>query len=86
MGLLEYFSYQSCPSCKNGVERTGGCNEIVCRCKQTFCYICGELWAPDHPNATNGADYCPNYKKIVKKYKERKVMEKNKVNKFCFKI
>ncbi|KAJ6841821.1 E3 ubiquitin-protein ligase RNF144A-like isoform X1 [Iris pallida] len=39
-----------CPNCKFYVSRTGGCDEIVCRCKYRFCYICGAEWSPSHYN------------------------------------
>eukprot|EP00121_Abeoforma_whisleri_P007374 Awhi_evm1s6730 len=32
---------KQCPSCKNLVERNGGCNHMTCRCGTNFCYCCG---------------------------------------------
>ncbi|KAE9407501.1 hypothetical protein BT96DRAFT_104390 [Gymnopus androsaceus JB14] len=36
--------WQTCPGCGEMVERTEGCNHLVCRCKTEFCYGCGSLW------------------------------------------
>ncbi|CAF0948059.1 unnamed protein product [Adineta ricciae] len=34
---------QQCPSCKVYIQRTKGCDHIICaRCKTEFCYKCGE--------------------------------------------
>ncbi|CAM4749618.1 unnamed protein product [Rotaria magnacalcarata] len=34
---------QQCPSCKVYIQRTNGCDHIVCvRCKTEFCYKCGD--------------------------------------------
>jgi hypothetical protein len=35
---------QRCGQCGNVVEKTGGCNHIVCICKREFCYLCGATW------------------------------------------
>lgn len=35
---------QRCGQCGNAVEKTGGCNHIVCICKCEFCYLCGATW------------------------------------------
>ncbi len=35
---------QRCGQCGNVVEKTGGCNHIVCICKYEFCYLCGTTW------------------------------------------
>ncbi|KAG7086038.1 hypothetical protein E1B28_003559 [Marasmius oreades] len=40
--------WQSCPGCRFMVEKTGGCNHIVCRCKHEFCYRCGGTWSSTH--------------------------------------
>ena len=37
----EYMKDKStCPQCKNGVEKTEGCNHMTCICGQHFCYLC----------------------------------------------
>jgi ariadne-1 len=35
-----------CPSCKNEIEKNGGCNHMTCRhCHHEFCWLCMEKWA-----------------------------------------
>ncbi|KAL2419997.1 hypothetical protein ABEF95_001448 [Exophiala dermatitidis] len=33
--------WKQCPNCKNLVEKTEGCNHVVCDCGTEFCYGCG---------------------------------------------
>ncbi|KAG9784263.1 hypothetical protein HRR83_001063 [Exophiala dermatitidis] len=33
--------WRQCPNCKNLVEKTEGCNHVVCDCGTEFCYGCG---------------------------------------------
>lgn len=36
-------NYQRCPKCRIMVEKTAGCNMMVCsRCRQMFCWTCGK--------------------------------------------
>ena len=36
---------QPCPTCTAKVQRTGGCNHMICTvCGQHFCYVCGRDW------------------------------------------
>lgn len=37
-------AWQPCPGCGEMVERTDGCNHLICRCQTQFCYGCGALW------------------------------------------
>lgn len=37
-----------CPKCSNPVEKNGGCNLVVCRCGQAFCWLCGAKTGTDH--------------------------------------
>ncbi|GMH39326.1 hypothetical protein BSKO_07224 [Bryopsis sp. KO-2023] len=37
-----------CPKCTNPVEKNGGCNLVVCRCGQAFCWLCGASTGTDH--------------------------------------
>ncbi|CZT52153.1 uncharacterized protein RSE6_13415 [Rhynchosporium secalis] len=30
-----------CPSCRQALEKTGGCNHMTCGCGQHFCWVCG---------------------------------------------
>ncbi|KAI2625608.1 hypothetical protein GGR54DRAFT_506863 [Hypoxylon sp. NC1633] len=36
--------WRPCPSCRNMVERSSGCNRMRCRCGGQFCYNCGDIW------------------------------------------
>lgn len=33
---------QQCPACKLWIERSDGCNHMLCSCGVAFCYACGE--------------------------------------------
>lgn len=41
-----------CPFCKRPVERSEGCNYMMCKppggCGKAFCYVCSNPWEPDH--------------------------------------
>ena len=38
---------RQCPTCPMMLEKTGGCNDIVCTaCKEHFCWCCGEMTIP----------------------------------------
>lgn len=32
--------FRVCPHCKNGVQKEAGCNRMMCRCGNNFCYVC----------------------------------------------
>ncbi|TVY86389.1 ATP-dependent RNA helicase-like protein, partial [Lachnellula willkommii] len=36
--------WRRCFSCRSLVQRTYGCNHIICRCGSEFCYQCGLIW------------------------------------------
>ncbi|KAK1408401.1 hypothetical protein QVD17_40140 [Tagetes erecta] len=36
--------WMRCPKCKFFVEKVDGCKRISCRCKCSFCYVCGVEW------------------------------------------
>lgn len=40
--------YRQCKSCKFVIEKNQGCNHMVCRCGNQFCYVCGSDWTPEH--------------------------------------
>ncbi|KAL7675519.1 hypothetical protein ACOME3_001788 [Neoechinorhynchus agilis] len=37
-----------CPGCAMVINKTEGCNHIVCRCSYAFCYVCLEKWESKH--------------------------------------
>ncbi|EFJ44017.1 hypothetical protein VOLCADRAFT_47991, partial [Volvox carteri f. nagariensis] len=39
--LSEKQQWKQCPQCKQMVERSVGCNHMLCRCGCNFCYGCG---------------------------------------------
>ncbi|KAF8063957.1 hypothetical protein FPV67DRAFT_194747 [Lyophyllum atratum] len=39
--LAKANKWQTCPQCHAIVEKTQGCNHILCRCSSNFCYGCG---------------------------------------------
>lgn len=36
--------YKQCPTCEFWIEKTFGCNHMVCRCGTEFCYNCGKYY------------------------------------------
>jgi hypothetical protein len=34
--------YQYCPRCKFTISLIDGCNHVLCRCGENFCFLCGE--------------------------------------------
>lgn len=45
--------WKRCPACGHLVERTVGCNHMVCRCGCDFCYACGTKYTSKQPSANN---------------------------------
>lgn len=41
MADLRLLGYMRCSKCAYWVERSDGCNEMVCKCGFIFCYACG---------------------------------------------
>jgi ariadne-1 len=39
---------KSCPKCSKPVEKNGGCNLVMCRCGQAFCWLCGQATGRAH--------------------------------------
>jgi len=36
---------RECPKCSNNIEKSGGCNRMVCRhCQYQFCWMCRQNW------------------------------------------
>lgn len=52
-----------CPRCNAGIEKTDGCNKVVClQCTTVFCFLCGEIM---ENNYDHYADYrSPCYRKL----------------------
>ncbi|CAD8083219.1 unnamed protein product [Paramecium primaurelia] len=52
-----------CPFCKRPVERSDGCNYLMCKppggCGQAFCYVCSNPWEPDHKDHFKCSKYVP---------------------------
>ncbi|CAD7702037.1 unnamed protein product [Ostreobium quekettii] len=51
-----------CPKCKNPVEKNGGCNLVVCRCGQAFCWLCGSATGTDHTWTRISGHECGRWK------------------------
>ncbi|KAG2497384.1 hypothetical protein HYH03_004542 [Edaphochlamys debaryana] len=37
-----------CPKCSKPVEKNGGCNLVMCKCGQAFCWLCGAATGTAH--------------------------------------
>ncbi|KAI0184006.1 hypothetical protein EV127DRAFT_375809 [Xylaria flabelliformis] len=42
--LAELKGWKRCPNCLNLIQKSGGCNHMVCSCGENFCYLCGEVY------------------------------------------
>ncbi|CAD8206015.1 unnamed protein product [Paramecium pentaurelia] len=64
---------KQCPFCKKQVERSFGCNFMMCKppggCGKAFCYVCSQPWEPDHKDHFKCNKYVPP-NKIIEKEKE----------------
>lgn len=47
--LAEARNWKSCPKCRAIIEKTEGCNYMLRRCREEFCYGCGVSWQPGVP-------------------------------------
>jgi ariadne-1 len=48
MNFVKGTNYKQCPSCRFWVEKSSGCNHMVCRCRYEFCYACGGKYNACH--------------------------------------
>lgn len=48
--------WKRCPGCSMFIERTEGCNHMVCRCGNEFCYVCLAGWSDEHYECGNRFD------------------------------
>eukprot|EP00884_Botryococcus_braunii_P023170 jgi/Botrbrau1/9537/Bobra.0211s0027.1 len=44
VGALQAEGVQRCSRCHMFVELTHGCYHMTCRCRHSFCYLCGATW------------------------------------------
>ncbi|KAK9815937.1 hypothetical protein WJX72_012289 [[Myrmecia] bisecta] len=50
---------KKCPGCGSNIQKTGGCNHMVCTlCRRQFCWVCGGDWSQH--NAETGGYYACN--------------------------
>ena len=49
---------KDCPKCGNSIEKSGGCNHMLCKCGAHICWICLKVF-PDDSDTYNhlGADH-----------------------------
>lgn len=80
--------YKQCPTCKFWIEKTVGCNHMICRCGTEFCYNCGRNYQDCHGECS-GHYYgprlpisstwkIPNNKEKKKDKKRRKFLNQKK--------
>lgn len=53
---------KGCPKCSKPVEKNGGCNLVVCRCGQAFCWLCGQATGRAHTWTNIEGHSCGAYK------------------------
>lgn len=51
-----------CPKCGKTVEKNGGCNHVVCKCGQAFCWLCGASTGLAHTWQKIEGHSCGRYK------------------------
>ncbi|KAK9806532.1 hypothetical protein WJX73_007969 [Symbiochloris irregularis] len=51
-----------CPKCAKAVEKNGGCNLVVCKCGQSFCWLCGQGTGVRHTWTNIEGHTCGKYK------------------------
>lgn len=44
MKFCKQQNWMKCSTCDNYIEKSAGCDHIVCRCGGEFCYRCGSKW------------------------------------------
>ncbi|EGG23694.1 RING zinc finger-containing protein [Cavenderia fasciculata] len=57
-----------CRKCTYPIERSGGCNHMVCqKCQHQLCYICGDDWAPRHYACIPSKDKALRFRSLLEK-------------------
>lgn len=51
-----------CPKCTKPVEKNGGCNLVVCKCGQPFCWLCGQATGVQHTWTSIANHSCGRFK------------------------
>lgn len=51
-----------CPKCHKPVEKNGGCNHVICKCGQPFCWLCGAATGVAHTWASIEGHSCGRWK------------------------
>lgn len=51
-----------CPKCTKPVEKNGGCNLVVCKCGQPFCWLCGQGTGMQHTWTSIANHSCGRFK------------------------
>jgi ariadne-1 len=51
-----------CPKCTKPVEKNGGCNLVMCHCRQCFCWLCGQATGSAHDWHNIQGHSCGAYK------------------------
>ncbi|KAF6250673.1 hypothetical protein COO60DRAFT_1471727 [Scenedesmus sp. NREL 46B-D3] len=52
-----------CPKCSKPVEKNGGCNLVMCKCGQAFCWLCGGATGTRHTWTQIDNHSCGRYKR-----------------------
>ena len=42
---IAFVNVKKCPSCKEPINKNGGCSHMMCRCGCSFCWECLTPWA-----------------------------------------
>ncbi|KAK5086370.1 hypothetical protein LTR05_003538 [Lithohypha guttulata] len=52
--LMDKEGWKECPQCKNMIEKSDGCDHMICECGQEFCYQCGRSYTGGLPCNCHG--------------------------------
>ncbi|MCL7031076.1 hypothetical protein MKW94_027167 [Papaver nudicaule] len=61
----------SCPKCHKNIQKNEGCNLVVCKCGQPFCWLCGGATGTNHTWKSIEGHSCGRFKEDPKVQAER---------------
>ncbi|CAK0772066.1 hypothetical protein CVIRNUC_003925 [Coccomyxa viridis] len=72
-----------CPKCGKPVEKNGGCNLVVCKCRQAFCWLCGHATGYQHTWSEIDNHSCGRYKEEADKRIDQAQRNNQRYQHYC---